>query len=228
MTTGYSRAGVMHVTALGGFTWYRQASIRWTVDDRIVHVDPWGVTDPAPADLVLITHAHFDHCSPEDIQRVRGATTKVVAPRDVARELDGDVIAVAPGDDLHVAGVHVTAVPAYNVVAGREDFHPQRNRWVGYVLEAGGMTWFHAGDTDHLPEHEALRVDAAFLPIGGTYTMDAEQAGALARAMRPGVAVPMHFGFVVGEPTDAERFRRAAAPVAVEVLEPRHPFGRPD
>lgn len=213
------------MTALSGFRWYRQASIRWEVGGLVVHVDPWGVTDDEPADLVLVTHAHFDHCSPDDLARVRGPRTRTVAPHDVASGLDGDITVVRPGDDIEVAGVRIRTVPAYNVVRGRERHHPRANGWVGYVLEAGGTSWLHAGDTDAVPELDEVRVDAAFLPIGGTYTMDADEAGGLVHRMRPGVAVPMHYGFVVGDPSDAGRFREAAAPIPVEVLEPVHPFG---
>jgi L-ascorbate metabolism protein UlaG (beta-lactamase superfamily) len=97
---------------------------------------------------------------------------------------------------------------------------------VGYVLELGGATYYHAGDTDHAPELSEVRADVAFLPIGGTYTMDPVEAGGLARAISPQLAVPMHYGFVVGSPSDADRFREAADPVKVEALTPVHPFER--
>lgn len=211
--------------ALTGYTWYRQSAIRWDVGGLVVHVDPWGITDDEHADLVFVTHAHLDHFSVEDIDRLRDRATRIVAPVDVARELSGEVLAVRPGEEHEVAGVRIRTVPAYNVVEDREQHHPRSNGWVGYVLEAGGRSWLHAGDTDAVPELDEVRVDAAFLPIGGTYTMDATEAGALVRRMRPDVAVPMHFGFVVGDPSDGDRFRTEAAPVPVEVLEPRHPFG---
>lgn len=206
------------------FTWFKQSAFRWQDGGLVVYIDPWGVTGDVPADVVLITHAHFDHFQPEEIERVRKVGTKIVAPADVAEEISGDVTAVAPGDSLEVAGVKVQAVPAYNIAPDRLDKHPKANGWVGYVLELGGSTCYHAGDTDHLPELESVRTDIAFVPIGGTYTMDAREAGGLVRAMSPQIAVPMHFGFVVGSPSVAETFRRAAAPVPVEVLTPEHPF----
>lgn len=210
---------------LEGFTWFRQAAFRWTDGERTVYLDPWGTpTDAPPADAIFITHAHFDHFQPEEVARLSTRGTALVAPHDVARELSGDVTAVAPGESHEVAGVRFATVPAYNVREEALGFHPKANRWVGYVLELGGRAYYHAGDTDHVPELDDVRADVAFVPIGGHYTMDAEQAGGLVRAIGPQLAVPMHFGFVVGSPSDAERFREAAAPVPIEVMIPADPF----
>lgn len=209
------------------FTWYRQSGYRWRGDDRVIYIDPWQVTgEPEPADAIFITHAHFDHYSPDDLGRLRKEGTVIVAPGDIAAELSGDVVAVAAGDTVEAAGVEAQAVPAYNIVEERLDAHPKANGWVGYLLELGEHTYYHAGDTDHLPELEGLRTGVAFLPIGGTYTMDAREAAGLARELSPRVAVPMHYGFVVGTPADAETFKAEAAPVPVELLTPEHPFER--
>jgi L-ascorbate metabolism protein UlaG (beta-lactamase superfamily) len=213
---------------LDRFTWLRQAAFRWAGDGLTVYIDPWGVgDDDPPADLIFISHAHDDHFSPEDIERIRRDSTKIVAPHDVAAELTGDVTPVAPGESHEVAGVRFTTVPAYNVQEDRLDKHPKEKRWVGFVLELGGSSYYHAGDTDHAPELDDVRADVTFLPIGGTYTMDAGQAGGLARSISPQLAVPMHYGFVVGSPSDADRFREAAGPVKVETLTPTNPFERP-
>lgn len=210
---------------LEGFTWFRQAAFRWTDGERIVYIDPWGTpTDAPPADVIFVTHAHFDHFQSEEVARLSTPRTALVAPHDVARELSGDVTAVAPGEIHEVAGVRFATVPAYNVREEALGFHPKAKRWVGYVLELGGRAYYHAGDTDHAPELDDVRADVAFVPIGGHYTMDAEQAGVLVRAIGPQLAVPMHFGFVVGSPSDGERFRDAAAPVPVEVMTPIDPF----
>lgn len=211
---------------LDRFTWFRQSAYRWDGDGLTVYIDPWEAEGP-PADVIFITHAHFDHYQPEEIANLSGPGTKLVAPADIAAELSGDVTAVAPGDALEVAGIRVQAVPAYNIAEDRLEMHPKANNWVGYVLELPGGTYYHAGDTDHLPELESLRTDVAFIPIGGTYTMDVGEAAGLVKAMRPGLAVPMHYGFVegVGDPADGDRFREAAAPVAVELLTPVRAFG---
>jgi L-ascorbate metabolism protein UlaG (beta-lactamase superfamily) len=210
---------------LDRFTWFRQSAFRWSGDDLTVYIDPWGTdADAPPADLILITHAHFDHFQPEEIERLTRPGTQIVAPRDVADELTGNVTSVGPGQFLEIAGVRFTTVPAYNTREEALDFHPKANRWVGYVLELAGARYYHAGDTDHAPELDDITTDVAFVPIGGHYTMNAEEAAGLVRAIGPQVAVPMHFGFVVGSPSDGERFREAAQPVAVEVLTPTNPF----
>jgi L-ascorbate metabolism protein UlaG (beta-lactamase superfamily) len=209
-------------------TWFRQAAVRWTDGQRTVYIDPWGTrADDGPADLILITHAHGDHFKPEEIQRLAASGAKIAAPPDVAAELSGDVTSVAPGESHELAGVRFATVPAYNTRPEALRFHPKEKRWVGYVLELGGSTYYHAGDTDHAPELDEIEADVAFLPIGGHFTMNPEEAGELARAIAPELAVPFHYGFVVGSPSDAERFRQAADPVKVEILDPRDPFERP-
>lgn len=213
------------IIMLEAFTWLKQSAFSYKADGLTVYIDPWGVPGEDAADLVVITHAHFDHYSPQDLERIRTPRTRIVAPYDVAAELHGDVTAVAPGDSIEVAGVHLQAVPAYNAAEDRLDKHPRANRWVGYLLTLGDRTYYHAGDTDHVPELETIRADVAFLPIGGGgNTMDAEEAAGLARILSPEVAVPMHYGFVVGAPSDADRFTMLSKPVRVQTFTPVNPF----
>ena len=210
---------------LEGITWYRQSALRFADGERTIYIDPWGTgaADPA-ADLILITHAHDVHLQPVEIARLSAAGAKIVAPHDVAAGLSGDVTPVAPGESHEIAGVKFTTVPAYNTAEERLEMHPKANRWVGYVLELPGGTYYHAGDTDHIAELDDLKTDVAFLPIGGTYTMDVPEAAGLAKSMAPGIAVPMHYGFVVGSADDGERFRELASPVAVQIMTPENPF----
>jgi L-ascorbate metabolism protein UlaG (beta-lactamase superfamily) len=209
---------------LESFTWYRQSAFRWQGDGATVYIDPWGITDPDPADVIFITHAHFDHFSMEDIERIRKDDTTIFAPADVAQELSGDVVAVQPGDSIQHGSISGQAVHAYNVAEDRLENHPKANKWVGYVLTLGGNTYYHAGDTDHAPELDEIKTDVAFVPIGGTYTMDASEAAGLVKTISPQVAIPMHYGFVVASPSEADRFAREAAPVKVEALVPTNPF----
>src|SRR5438046_5696488 len=199
---------------LDRFTWFKQSAYLWRGDGLNVYIDPWGVTDAVPADVVFITHAHFDHFNEEDLKKVVRRETSIVAPRNVAQELTGTVLPVGPGDSLEVAGIKVQAVPAYNVVESRLEAHPRANQWVGYVLTLGDTTYYHAGDTDHAPELDDVKADVVFLPIGGTYTMDVPEAAAFVKVLQPQLAVPMHYGFSpgVGVAADGERFRGAADP----------------
>lgn len=209
-------------------TWFRQAAFRWSDAERVVYVDPWGTPADSPtADLILITHAHFDHFQPDEIERLRRRDTRIAAPRDVADELSGDVTPVSPGEHHELAAISFTTVPAYNTREEALGFHPKAKRWVGYVFEFSGASYYHAGDTDHAPELNDIRADVALVPIGGHFTMDANAAGGLVREIGPRLAVPMHFGYVVGSPSDAERFRASADPVPVELMTPVEPFERP-
>jgi L-ascorbate metabolism protein UlaG (beta-lactamase superfamily) len=212
---------------LEGFTWFKQSAYLWRGEGLAVYIDPWEVTTDDPADVIFITHAHFDHFQPEEIEKLRTPKTRILAPTNVASELPGNVTPVRPGDSLEAAGIKVQVVPAYNIKEGRLEMHPKANAWVGYVLELGSNSYYHAGDTDHLPELAGIRTDVAFLPSGGTYTMDAAEAGGLAKAIGPQVAVPMHYGFVVGQSSDAELFARESDPVKVQTLTPVHAFERP-
>ena len=210
---------------LDRITWFRQSALRWTDGERTIYIDPWGTPeDSPPADLILITHAHDDHFQPEEIERLRTKDTQLVAPRDVADLLTGAVTPVAPGQSHQVAGVSFTTVPAYNTREEALELHPRANGWVGFVIELAGSRYYHAGDTDHAPELDDIETDVAFLPIGGHFTMNVEEAAGLAKAIAPDLASPMHYGFVIGSPSDGDRFREAAAPVHVELMQPTNPF----
>jgi L-ascorbate metabolism protein UlaG (beta-lactamase superfamily) len=209
------------------FAWIKQSGFRWSGDGITVYIDPWDVPgEPEPADVVFITHAHDDHYSRDDLARISKDGTRFVAPRDVAAELSGAVTAVGPGDTIDVGGIKGQAVPAYNIRPERLDNHPKKNNWVGYVLDLGGDTYYHAGDTDDLPELEEINTAVAFVPIGGIFCCGVDEAARLTKAIAPEVAVPMHFGFIegVGTARDGERFREEASPVRVEVLDPLVPF----
>jgi len=189
------------------------ASIHWLGHDTfridgppVVYVDPFQIPKGSrTADLILITHDHHDHCSPEDVAKIRGAATVVVAPRAAAEKLPPGVEVIAPGQSRTVAGVEVRAIPAYNT---NKKFHPKSAGMVGYIFRVGGLTYYHAGDTDNIPEMAGLAPDIALLPVSGTYVMTAEEAAAAARAIKPKVVIPMHYGAIVGGEPDAHRLAK--------------------
>lgn len=204
--------------------WYKQSGFRFTHQERQIYIDPWDVPQGEPAaDFILITHAHFDHFDKKTIERLRHAETKIIAPRDVARELTGaNITGVLPGEAYDIAGLKLETVPAYNI---DKEYHPKAKKWVGYVFEIDNKRYYHAGDTDRIPEMRDMKTTVALLPIGGTYTMDAEEAALAAGEIRPEVVIPMHYGFVVGSSRDARRFAELS-PVPVEVLQPILAFER--
>lgn len=202
---------------LQGIEWLGHASFRIR-GEKVVYVDPWQISGGTPADVILVTHGHRDHLSPEDIAKIRTPETVVVCSASCADELEGPVRAVKPGDVVEAAGLRIEVVPAYNV---NKPNHPKEAGHVGYIIEAEGRRIYHAGDTDLIPEMDEIRCDVALLPIGGTYTMDAKEAAEALKHIGPKVAIPMHWGRIVGRPDDAQRFGELApASVQVVVLEP--------
>jgi L-ascorbate metabolism protein UlaG (beta-lactamase superfamily) len=189
-----------------------------------IYIDPWKLPPGSrAADLILVSHDHSDHCSPEDVESIRRETTIVVANASAAGKLRAPVRVLQAGrsitlripEGIEVAGVKVEAVPAYNV---DKKFHPRDAGHIGFILHLGGERLYFAGDTDLIPEMTGLACDVALLPVSGTYTMTAEEAARAAGVIRPRVAVPMHYGAgVAGSDADAETFRKQS-PVPVVIL----------
>lgn len=180
-------------------------------DGTVVYSDPYDlVEEPHDADVVLITHGHYDHLSPEDYVRVAKPETVVVAPASLKEEVAAlnaaKIVLLTAGESAEVCGAKIEAVPAYNVEPERLQFHPKENAWVGYILTIDGTTYYIAGDTDQNEDTEKVRCDVALIPIGGTYTMDAKQAAAFINNMKPRFVVPTHYGTAVGTKEDVEVF----------------------
>ena len=206
--------------------WLGHSGFRVQAGRASVYIDPYRVPAGAPkADLILITHGHYDHFSPQDVERLTQKRTWLVAPAVVAERVGGNVISVAPGEALEeelVRGVAVRAVAAYNTSKRDSDgqlFHPRDAGLVGYDLNFRGERLYHSGDTDVIPEMDTVTgVDVALLPVSGVYVMTAEEAAEAARRIQPRVAVPMHWGEHIGSVEDAKAFRERA-PVEVRILE---------
>jgi L-ascorbate metabolism protein UlaG (beta-lactamase superfamily) len=173
---------------------------------KTLYFDPYQISSGPEADLILISHDHFDHCSPEDVARIQHGGTVIVTDKDSAKKLTGDIRVVRPGDAITVDGMEIQVVPSYNT---DKDFHPKKNAWLGFIVEVEGVKIYHAGDTDFIPEMKDFQVDIALLPVSGTYVMRADQAVEAALAIGPKLAIPMHYGAIVGDQQDALNFKKA-------------------
>lgn len=203
--------------SLDGITWFRGSSVRIRHRGLEIHVDPLGVDEDSEADVVLLTHPHYDNFSEDDIARVRGGRTVLVAPASMKKQLDDADHFMRPGDMLQLDGFDVLAVPAHNV---DKKFHTPDQGWLGYVFNIGDTTYYHAGDTDFLDAMYGIRCDIAFLPVGGHYTMGVEDAAKAGEACGAEVLVPIHWGDPHGSEDDIERLGELFSR-RVHVLEPQ-------
>ena len=212
--------------ALRGIEWLGHASFRIRTRAGVVYIDPYRVEDAPPADLILITHDHFDHFSRADIVRLAGRRTTAIGPATVMEQLKGRTVSVRPGETFEFDELEIEALPAYNTnkldSSGRP-FHSRDAGWLGFVLRDGPRRIYHSGDTDVIPEmDQAAGVDVALLPVSGTYVMSPLEAAEAARRIAPAVAVPMHWGTTIGTESDAQEFAaetRAKTETEVVILE---------
>ncbi|MBN2297819.1 MAG: MBL fold metallo-hydrolase [Deltaproteobacteria bacterium] len=197
--------------------WLGHASIMVRTEKTVLYIDPWKIGKNMPsADIILITHDHYDHYSRDDVNLLKTDRTRVVAPMssDVVTDL------IMPGQSLALDDVIVEAIPAYNI---DKEFHPKKNNWVGYVVNILGKRVYHTGDTDHIPEMKGLKVDVALIPVGGVYTMTADDAGRALGDIQADHAIPIHFGDIVGTRKDAVRLSETAS-CTVHILRPGEAF----
>jgi L-ascorbate metabolism protein UlaG (beta-lactamase superfamily) len=180
-------------------TWLGHASVM--IESAIIlYIDPWKVGNSLPkADIILVTHDHSDHYSEKDIISLSDSGTRVIAPMKTSVITD----IVSAGQSVMMKEITIQAVPAYNI---NKAFHPKDKAWVGYVIDIKGKRIYHPGDTDRIPEMKIIDVDLAFLPVGGKYTMDSQEASDAAHDMKTRYVVPIHYGDIVGSEKDAKRF----------------------
>ena len=175
---------------------------------KVIYFDPFEVKEEShDADLIFVTHEHHDHYSPEDIKKVAGADTWIIMPESMREqgEKAGDIKCkfVHPGGIIEAKGIIINAVPAYNRL---KPFHTKGKAYVGYVVEMDDVRYYVAGDTDMTPDNQDVKCDVALIPVGGKFTMDCKEAAKLVNRMKPKLAIPTHYGTVVGSPDDGKQF----------------------
>jgi L-ascorbate metabolism protein UlaG (beta-lactamase superfamily) len=187
--------------------WLGHSSFRIEDGSIQIYIDPFKLSANLPkADIIFITHAHYDHFSAEDIAKIQTESTIIVATSDVTSKIGKGTVTVVPGKSYTIGRLTVKTVPAYNL---NKKFHPKGKNWVGYIITlSNGQKIYHAGDTDSIPEIQTIKTDIALLPCGGTYTMTARQAAEAANIFKPKVLIPMHWGDIVGSLADAEEVKK--------------------
>ena len=178
--------------------------------EKIIYIDPFKIDkDYNDADIVFITHDHFDHYSEEDIDKVINENTTIIIPEELLTKIlrkginKNAVITVESNKEYMVQGIKFETIPAYNT---NKTFHPKENDWVGYIITLDGIRYYIAGDTDITEENRKVKCDVAFVPVGGTYTMNYSEAAELVNIIKPKIAVPIHYGSIVGTKQDATNF----------------------
>lgn len=207
------------------FHWLGHDGFKIESDGRTIYIDPYQLSRAQhgknDADIVMITHDHYDHLNMDDLKQVVAKKTAVVAAKKCAEQLKPlglATSAVAPGDRETVQGVQVEAVESYNT---NKAFHPKADRNVGYIITLNGVRVYHAGDTDDIPEMSQVDCDVALVPVSGTYVMTADEAAsAVDERIKPKMlAIPMHYASIVGSEKDARRFKELVRACPVEILE---------
>ena len=213
---------------------YQGLKISWLGHDsfkikngKTVIIDPFKIRPTSDkADILLISHEHFDHFSLDDIKKVVNENTTIVTIPAVKKDLSNlhvkEVKAVKPGDKVKIGDVSIEVVPAYNLNKFREPgkvFHPKEDGKAGFIIGIKGIRVYHAGDTDAIPEMRGLKPDVALLPVSGTYVMTPEEAAQAAKMVEPKLAIPMHYGVIVGTEQDAQKFKQLTT-VEVQILRP--------
>lgn len=187
-----------------------QSSIKIT-GEKIIYFDPLKVEESHDADLILITHSHWDHFSKEDILKIKKETTKIIAPKDSKEEIltlgftESNIYIVEPDEEFSLHGILIKTVPAYNK---SKTFHPKENKWLGYVVKIEDTIYYVMGDTDALEENKNITCDVLCIPIGGTYTMNATEAAEFTNILNPKKVIPIHYGLVVGTEYDLDTFKQ--------------------
>ncbi len=212
---------------------YNGIKIQWLGHDSFllagnvkIIIDPFKITKHEKADLILISHNHYDHCNIDGIKNVSTGDTIIIAANECIDMLKGfpfkEKIGISPGQEKTVNGVTIKAIPAYNLDKINPDtkkpFHPKEDGKIGFMVSLNGVTIYHAGDTDMIPEMSDLRPDIALVPVSGTYVMTAQEAAKAIEMIKPKIAIPMHYGTIVGSEKDAHDFKQLVKSCDVQIV----------
>lgn len=204
--------------------WLGHSTIKINNGNQVIYIDPYNIKqDYNDADIIFITHSHYDHFSEEDIKKVQKRETVIIITEDLYQKvldlgfIKDNIFVVRPNENYKVHNIQFDTIPSYNV---NKKFHPKENNWVGYVIGIDEVKYYIAGDTDITDENKKVKCDIAFLPVGGTYTMDFEEAANLANVIEPKIVVPIHYGSLVGTIEDAENFKqRVNGTIKCEIMQ---------
>lgn len=210
--------------------WLGHSGFKIKLNGKIIYIDPFQISETEKADIVLITHSHYDHLSQQDLDKiVKDGTTVICTPdaQSKATRLNAkiDLMLAEPGREFSIDNIKIRTIESYNE---KKAFHPKNESWVGYIIQNNGLVIYHAGDTDKIKEMEKLtgyaKKDNQFiilLPVGGNFTMNAEEAAEAAFLIKPTLAIPMHYGSIVGSRADAENFVKLCSEkgIKAEILE---------
>lgn len=196
---------------LENIKWLGHSSIKIT-ENMVIYIDPYNIKEEFnDADIIFITHNHYDHFSAEDIIKCRKDNTKIIITGDLYDDVlnlgfkQKNIICVLPNNNYKLDNISFSTIPAYNI---NKVFHPKENNWVGYIIDSNNIKYYIAGDTDITEENKNVKCDIAFLPVGGTFTTDYKEAAMLANEIEPNIAIPIHYGSLVGTEEDAINFKK--------------------
>lgn len=209
-----SKGGKMEITKIENFAknnivWFGHESILIRAGNKKIFIDPWKLKDvKEKADIILITHSHFDHYSEDDIQKISTDKTILYSSEDVVSQTKvKNKKVIKPFEELKSDGIIIKAMPAYNK---NKDFHPKRNNWLGFIVSYDNISVYVTGDSDDISNefaNKGEKINIAMVPVGGTYTMDANEAADFVNTIKPDIAIPIHWGDIVGSKSDAEKFK---------------------
>ena len=212
---------------------YKGIKIKWYGHDTFtivngikICIDPFKLSNPIDADIILVSHEHFDHCSPDDLKKISSGKTSIVSAKECLSKLGGipckEKLGIMPGEEKTVNGIKIRAINAYNTNKinpdTKEPFHPKSDNKVGFFVNIDGVTIYHTGDSDFIPEMNNLQPDVLLVPVSGTYVMTAKEAAQAVEKIKPKIAIPMHYGTIVGSEHDAKEFKQLVKSCDVQII----------